>query len=281
MSLRTNNQRFVADKHSTEVKITQRYVALLEKYGVKATLYICGKCFAEEWDDLKAVVSSSLVEVGGHQYRARQPRGLFDWYGRMTGNWNGPRWFQKWDISRTIQVCEEKIGYRIVSWRGHNYKMDPNTYPLLSKFGIQLVSDEIRAKEMWPKKLPVSSTETLMTKDIISHPLNVIPDYDHLYHAHRTGPYVERAKALGYGEDEFGAISYTIQEWGDLVLRQSEAIQKAEGIATILAHPICMYLTDEFKTFEKLLKSFSDLGCIWAREIPTKLAKRAEVPGSE
>lgn len=65
MSLRTSNQRFIPDENDTEVKVTQRYVALLEKYGIKATLYICGKCFTEEWDDLKPVAGSPLVEVGG------------------------------------------------------------------------------------------------------------------------------------------------------------------------------------------------------------------------
>jgi hypothetical protein len=281
MSLRTSDQRFIKEKSDTEVKITRRYVALLEKHAVKATLYVCGKCFTEEWDDLKPVVSSSLVEIGGHQYRARQPRGLFDWYGRLTGNWNGPRWFQKWDISRTIRVCERRTGDRIVSWRGHSYKIDPNTYSLLFESGIQVVSDEVRATESWPKKIPVSSTETVIPKDLISHPLNVIPDHDHLYHAHRTASYVSRVNTLGYGADEFGAVSYKVEEWGDLVLRQVAAIEEVGGIATILAHPLCMYLADGFKTLEKLLESFSDLDCLWAREITSLVEARTEEQRSQ
>ena len=128
MSLRINDQRFIPDPGDTEVKIAGRYVELLQKYGVKATLYVCGKCFTEEWDDLKRVVSSEMVEIGGHQYRARQPRPWFDWYGAKTGNWNGPRWYQSWDIRKTVEVCERKTGYRMVSWRNHSYMRD-KTYP--------------------------------------------------------------------------------------------------------------------------------------------------------
>lgn len=261
-SLRINDQRFIPDRGDTEVKIAQRYVALLEKYGVKATLYVCGKCFTEEWDDLRPTTLSPLVEVGGHGYRSRQPRPLFDWYGRRTGNWNGPRLYQAWDIRRTVEACEEKTGRRPVAWRAHSYKVDPNTYPLLAKYGFKLVSDEVRAKNLWPERIP---------DGLISHPLNTIPDHDHLYHAHRTEEFVKRANETGYGADEFGAVSYRIEEWGDLILKLVEAIEARGGIATILAHPLCMYLADRFQTFQKLLAEFSQLPCIWAREIPELL----------
>ena len=264
MSLRINDQRFIPDKSNSEVRIARRYVDLLEKYQVKATLYICGKCFTQEWDDLRHVVASPLIEMAGHQYQARQPRPFFDWYGKKTGNWNGPYWFQWWDIRRTIEVCRQRTGYQLVSWRNHSYIVDPNTYPLLARHGVRLVSDEIRARNRWPRRLADGLT---------SHPLNVISDHDHLYHAHRTKEYVERVNRDGYGADEFGAVSYTIEKWGDLVLHQVEAIEKEGGLATILAHPLCMYLADRFATFEKLLDSFSRLQCIWARQIPDLMGR--------
>jgi hypothetical protein len=256
-SLRINDQRFIKSGDS-EVKIARRYVSLLEKHGVKGTLYICGKCFTEEWSDLEPTVTSPLLEIGSHGYRARQPRPLFDWYGRRTGNWNGPRWFQEWDIRRSAEACEQKTGSRPISWRAHSYKVDPNTAPLLEKYGFRLVSDEIKAKNIWPERIG---------HGLVSHPLNTIPDHDHLYHAHRTEVFVQRANALGYGADEFGAVSYCIEEWGRLVLMQVENIEAEGGIATVLAHPLCMYLADGFATFEALLRVFSKSKCIWAREI--------------
>jgi hypothetical protein len=48
---------------------------------------------------------------------------------------------------------------------------------------------------------------------------------------------------------------------------QVENIEAEGGIATVLAHPLCMYLADGFATFEALLRVFSKSKCIWAREI--------------
>ena len=257
-SLRINDQRYIARPSDTEIKIAARYLALVESYGLKVTFYICGRCFTEEWEDLAPIVKSPLVEVGGHGHRARQPRPLFDWYGARTGNWNGPRWYQDWDIRTMSRVCEERAGYRPVSWRAHSYKVDPNTYRLLAKHGYRLVSDEVRARNVWPERIG---------EGLISHPMNTIPDHDHLYHAHRTPEYVDRINAIGYGADEFGAVSYPIERWGDLVLERVEEIESAGGLATVLAHPLCMYLADGFKTFKRLLERFARSRCIHARDI--------------
>jgi hypothetical protein len=183
---------------------------------------------------------------------------LFDWYGRRTGNWNGPRSYQAWDIRRSLEACERMTGWRPIAWRAHSYKVDPNTYPLLAEMGVRVVSDQIEADNIWPKHIQ---------SGLISHPMNVIPDHDHLYHAHRTQEFVERARRTGYGADEFGTDSYTIQQWGELVLKQAQAIEAKDGLVTVLAHPICMYLSDGFETLETLLQYFATRQSIWAREI--------------
>lgn len=257
-SLQINCQKHIGDPSLTEIRIAQQYVKLLEKYGVKATLYICGRCFTEEWDDLEPVVSSPLVEVGGHMFNARFPRECFDAYGERTGLWNGPRWYQDWDIRRNVEVAQEKTGRPLVAWRAHSYKVDCNTYELLAAHGIKLISDTVEKNNLWPKRIEAG---------IISHPMNVIPDHDHLYHAHRTREYVERINAIGYGADEFGAVSYTIEEWGKLALQQAMAIDEQGGIATLLCHPICQWIADRFKTFERLLESFATRRTIFACDI--------------
>jgi hypothetical protein len=259
MSLRTNDQRYVREP-DTEVRISRRYVELVERHGVKVTLYVCGKCFTEEWADLEPVARSPLVEVGGHGYRARQPRPLFDWYGKRTGNWNGPAWYQAWDIRRTLEVCEARTRRRPVTWRAHSYKVDRNTYRLLAAAGVRFVSDEIK-RDGQPRVLP---------EGLISHPINTIPDHDHLYHAHRTPDFVEHANRSGYGADDFGAVSHSIEDWGAMVLNQASAIDAAGGVATILAHPVCMYLADGFKTFERLLRGIGGMQSLWASETAGK-----------
>jgi len=258
MSLQTNDQKFISEPGMTEVRIARRYVDLLEKYRVKCTLYICGRCFTEEWDDLKPVATHPLVEVGGHMFNARFPRECFDAYGEKTGLWNGPRWYQDWDIRRNVEVALERMGYQIRSWRAHSYMVDRNTYELLGTHGIKLVSDTVEASNLWPKPI---------AHGLISHPMNCIADHDHLYHAHRTREYVDKINRIGYGADEFGAVSYTVEEWGRLVLEQARRIDEKGGIATILAHPLCMYLADRLETFERLLDFVSSRRNIWAREI--------------
>jgi hypothetical protein len=270
MSLCTKEARYL-DPGDTEVRVAARYVELLEDCGVKATLYVTGKCFTQEAAALRPVATSALVEVGGHSYWARQPRKLFDWYGRRTGNWNGPRWFQAWDIRKNIAVCEAMTGYRPVSWRAHSYKIDPNTYPLLAQYGVRCVSDAIEPRRLRPYITCRSwfGGGAGGEGPIISHPLNVIPDHDHLYHAHRTPEFVAAANARGYGADEFGAVSYHIGEWVDLVIAQAEAIEAEGGLVTILAHPICMWIADRFVSFRRLLEFVAGREHVWAREIPT------------
>lgn len=257
MSLCTKEARYL-DPGDTEVQVAARYVGLLVKHGVKSTLYVTGKCFTQEGRALAPVLRCPLVEVGGHGYWARQPRKLFDWYGRRTGLWNGPRWFQDWDIRRNIALCEQGAGYRPVSWRAHSYMTDRHTYPLLAAHGVKLVSDSIEADNRWPYVLP---------SGLIAHPLNVLPDHDHLYHAHRTEEFVAEANRRGYGADAFGAVSYPIAEWVEQVIQQATQIEAAGGLVTILAHPICMWVADRFRSLERLLHFVAGRENLWAREI--------------
>jgi hypothetical protein len=136
--------------------------------------------------------------------------------------------------------------------------VDPNTYKIVASHGVKLVSDAKEKDNLWPKRIEAG---------LISHPMNVLVDHDHLYHAHRTHEYVERINKAGYGADEFGAVSYPIDEWGRLALRQAKAIDDLGGIATLCCHPLCQWLADGFKTFEMLLKYFSMRQTIFARDI--------------
>jgi len=258
MSLQINDQKHVQDPDATEVVLTQRYVQLLEKHNVKATLYVCGRVFTEEWDALEPIVLHPLVEVGGHMFEARFPRECFDAYGEETGLWNGPRWYQDWDIGQMVAVVRDRLGTDLVSWRAHSYMVDRNTHELLAEHGIKLVSNDVDKDNLWPIRVD---------HGLVSHPLNVIPDHDHLYHAHRTVDYVEKANQAGYGADDFGAVSYTADEWGDLVIGQVEAIHRRGGVATILAHPLCHYLADEFATLDRVLSALGTMQPVFAREL--------------
>jgi hypothetical protein len=157
-----------------------------------------------------------------------------------------------------LEIAERRTGRRIVSWRSHGLVVDANTYPILADNGVRFISDELS----WAKMLPERTAEGL-----VSHPLNVIMDHDHIYHAHRTPAYVEQQKKSGggYAADPAGD-SYAIDEWAAIVRRQVQDIEARDGVATILMHPLCMYLADRFACAERLLEFFSRSVSLWASE---------------
>ena len=263
-SLRTNDQKYIKPGDS-EINISRRFLGLLEKHGVKATFYVTGKSFKEEWNGLKPIAASPLVEIGGHTYNGIPLGALSRLRCRLIGRvppshspTYGSRFSQERDIQKTIDAVEERTGRKIVSWRSHGYIHDKYTYSILVQKGIRLISDEISSSKTSPEK----------TKEgLISHPINTIPDHDHLYHAHRDEEFVKKAKAAGYGTDAFGCDSYSAERWAGLVRERIIAIEERGGLVTILMHPLCMYLADGFKAAEELLKFISGYKTIWAREI--------------
>jgi hypothetical protein len=50
------------------------------------------------------------------------------------------------------------------------------------------------------------------------------------------------------------------------VERQVEEIHRAGGVATVLMHPLCMYLADRFATADRLLGVLSRYPALWASE---------------
>jgi peptidoglycan/xylan/chitin deacetylase (PgdA/CDA1 family) len=270
-SLRTNEQKFNPDRSNTEVKIACRFVEMLEKHNLKSTLYITGKCFKEELEDLKPIIQSQLVEIGGHSYDGL-PLGRLAQLGyRLKGRKPpshkasyGSERIQRRDITKTINIIRIHTTKPVLSWRNHGYVHDDTTYRLLYEHGVRNVSDDIRKDVFKPY---------IATGGLFCHPINVMPDHDHIYHAHRNKEFVDKARKAAYGADEFGDKSYTIDEWGRLLIQQVDRILKEGGVATILMHPICMYLADSFKTADTVMRYISGYKTIWAKDIRSLLEK--------
>ena len=264
-SLRINDQRFITEPGDSEPRIAARYLRLVEKHKLKVTFYVTGRTLAEEWDAFRPVAESPQVEIGGHTYRGlprpmgARLRSLLT--GRATLSHSlshGSPARQKRDVQRMISIVQEKTGRRIRSWRSHGLVTDPFTYGILAECGIRFISDELD----WGKTRP-----ELTPQGLISHPMNVIMDHDHLYHAHRTREYVEaQKKNWGFAADPTRE-SYDIEEWAEIVERQVGEIQAAGGVATVLMHPLCMYLADGFRTADRLLGFFSRFPTIWASDL--------------
>jgi peptidoglycan/xylan/chitin deacetylase (PgdA/CDA1 family) len=267
-SLGTNDQRFVDYPRDSEIKIAVRFARLVQRYGLKATFYVTGKTLAEEWEDFRPIAEAEEVEIGGHTYDGLPANRMARLWYRMRGLCppshgyrHGSRRKQKRDIMRTVGIIKEKTGRDVLSWRSHGLVRDRNTYPLLAECGIRMISDEISDTKYVPEETP---------EGLLSHPMNVLPDHDHLLHAHRDREFVEKAKQRGYGADCFGCESYTIDGWGEIVKQQVDRSEHSGGVATVLMHPVCQFLADGFKTAEVLLKLFSRHETVWARDLLEK-----------
>jgi hypothetical protein len=225
----------------SELQITQLFLKLLEKYNVKATMFLTGKCFTEEWKDAEPLCSHPLIEIGGHNYFCFKPARLHDFWSLFFRDYTGPYWYQYYDIKKTITSIFAKTGKKIESWRNHMLWHGPNTEKILSTLNLKICADAVKASADGPQ----------WHKDgIYNFPINIIPDYDHLYHADRTE---ESVRGYAWGDD-FGSESYYIDQWSDIVLQQLQ--EKADRKATVnmLIHPVTMYLCDKFHNVERILK---------------------------
>lgn len=253
-SLKINDHKFFP-LGTTEMDVCLEYLAILEKHDIKSTLYTTGRTFVEGWGKFQRLADSPLIQIGGHTYGGLP---------RIAGSAcshahsHGTAQEQEADIVKAVSVIQECTGKTIKAWRSHGLVRDDNTEPLLYKHGIRFISDELNWNKTHPELLP---------SGLISHPLNVIMDHDHLYHAHSTLEYVAEQRKNWPLSSDPTSESYSIGDWGNLVIRQIEAIERADGVATVLMHPACMYLADRFQTMERILRTFKNSQWIWAGEI--------------
>jgi hypothetical protein len=265
--LDTNEQLWMRENGdlNSEVDITAQYVKLCEKHNVKCTIYVTGRTFSQQWDKFEPVANSPICEVAGHTFAALpRPRlsRLRAWLKREVScshaNSHGSYRAQNRDVKKMCDIAYQYLSKPIVSWRSHGLVHDENTNTILFKHGIRFISDELNWDKLHPETTP---------SGLISHPMNVIMDHDHIYHAHRTHEYVEKQmKNWNYTSDPTQE-SYDIAAWGDILIEQVGKIDEAGGVATVLIHPVCMHAADGFKTFERVLEVFSKSKTIFAREV--------------
>jgi peptidoglycan/xylan/chitin deacetylase (PgdA/CDA1 family) len=270
-SLKINEQSFIPDPEDSEARIAVRYLRLVEEFGLKVTFYVTGKTLEEEWEDFQPIAQSPLVEIGGHTYGGL-PRSFFSRVrSRMTGRPTvshaaSPGGYRRQvrDTMRMTAAAESKTGSRILSWRSHGLVFDQHTYRILKQAGIRFISDDLSWDKLYPEITP---------EGLISHPINVIMDHDHIYHAHRTEAYVRRQKQNWTFKSDPTRESFPIERWADIVEDQVRKIEKAGGVATVLMHPLCMYIADRFQSARRLFGVFSKYRSIWARETETYLRR--------
>ena len=85
-------------------------------------------------------------------------------------------------------------------------------------------------------------------------PINTPPDHEHIYHAFRTPEFVSDDDFEG----PFGSESVPPDEWLEWVRDSIERRREDDQPATVLAHPACMRLADNFEAFAKLCETVGD-----------------------
>jgi len=238
MSMETRDQAYM---DRTEVEAAIEYAEIAANYDIPVTLFITGRAAVEEPDRVEQLAAMENVELGGHNYWAFDTpihtawRALGKLTGGRIGSWNGPRRFQRYEISRTLTALAQR-GATVTAWRDHAYRHDRHTAALLADAGITHFSDA------------VGPDERLRHEDGVTVvPVNTPPDHEHIYHAFRTPEFVADDDFNG----PFGTESYQIGKWLTWLSEHIDHQLTTDEPATVLAHPACMALTDDFTTFEQ------------------------------
>ncbi|MFC1735278.1 polysaccharide deacetylase family protein [Candidatus Hydrogenedentota bacterium] len=268
MSLKTGNQEHC---DITEIQVAQRYLKMLEEAKIKVTFFITGKAFAEEWDDLKPICEHPLVEVAGHTYYCFKPELWHRAWNKLAGSYNGPAWYQRWDIAKTARIISDRCGRDITCWRNHMYMHGPHTEESLKVCGLKICSDGVQKESTGPERHP---------SGILNFPLNVMPDHEHLYHAERNPEWVKRWVKRYDWSDDYGSESYYVEEWTERVLDELRQHEEAGIISNMLIHPITLYLCDRLKSFERILELVAGAGTVHMRGI-FESAERCSRPGGQ
>ena len=253
MSLKTNDQKYL---NISEVEAAIEYASIAKDFGIKATFFATGKSVGEERSNFKSLLEYPNIELGGHNYYAFRPKWLYNGvFNRMIGLSNGPVFYQNYEVKKTIRIFKKLLGIKIISWRNHAYRHDRNTYRLLFENGIRFVSDEVDPIKLKPYR---------RYEGIYSVPINVLPDHDHIYHPDLTP---ETTKNWSLARDKFSPTFYNIDDWFEIIKGQITAVMKMDGIATVLVHPACMKIVDNFKIFKQLCRLICQYKTMFMRKL--------------
>ena len=223
----------------TEIDAAMIMAQIALSYGLQITLFFTGLCAKESPRLLKRIAQMENVEAGGHNYFAFKPRKPFNLYYRLSGLRNGPYWYQFWEVRRTIRKLESFSEQKVYSWRNHAYRHDRNTREILRKNNIHCFSDVLSA----------SFDQPVWNNGVIDVPINTLPDHDYVYHGYRQPGTFDESVLL---RTIFHTKAMSKEQWLKRIKGEVLHIEDQKGVATLLTHPACMEVFDNFATFKKL-----------------------------
>jgi hypothetical protein len=255
MSLKTGNQG-----HSvrSETSIALEFISMLNARSTKATCFITGKAFEEEWDTVKSICASPNIETGGHTYNCFMPELWHRGCNKILGSYNGPKWQQNWDIEKTKRIIKRKAGIDITSWRNHMYMHGPHTEELLLKNGINVCCDGVdRSSDDFKQH----------QSGLLNFPLNIIPDHEHLYHAERTEKWVSTWIKRYNWSDDYGSESYYFEDWFEIFKHEILKREEQGVISHLIIHPITIYLASYSNSLQRVADFLANFDSIFVNEL--------------
>ena len=226
------------ERIGSEVVVTKRYLEILKKYKISSTLFINGKCFEEEKEEVKQLFDYD-VEFGGHTYNNFGKLGIIKsyLYRKFFGCVYGSKKFQEKDISKTKKTFE-KFGLKMSSWRTHAFGSNEKTFKLLEQVGVKYVSDY------------VGEIKPFQKENIIHLPINIPVDGNTIAYGEskpeNRNPFASCTK---------GRIS--AEEWFEILKKRITNNEKNKIDSIVLIHPATMATLDDFKLFEQIAKFIS------------------------
>ena len=244
--LQTGNQ-----KHSdiTEVQTAVIMHRLFKQFNIKATYFISGKAFEDQWEELKNICNDPSFDIGGHNYYCFKPELFHRITNKLFNSYNGSKGYQRWETKKTQRIIKEKIGRDCIFWRNHMYMHGKYTDDVLKELGIKVCSDGVKKD---------SNGLDLVSNDYFHFPINIIPDHEHLIHAERTPEWIEDWVKRYNWSDDFGSDSYPVEVWREILINQVKENEKNGILSNIIIHPITMYLCDNFKSLEIILDELKE-----------------------
>lgn len=239
-SLRTANQGH-CDR--SEIEVAHRFADMIGEAGIKATFFVSGRSFAEEWSTLAPICDSEWIEIGGHNFNCFAPSFPHRVWNKLAGSYPGPAWYEAREVRRTVDIAWDRAGRRIRTWRNHMYLGGPNTSRVLADAGIRVLSDGVQR----------DANGAQADGEIWRLPINVIPDHEHIVHAERTRSWIARWQRRHGWSDDFGSASYDVDDWTDLVLADLARNAARGAPSVLLIHPITLYLADRLRSVRRIL----------------------------
>lgn len=275
-SLNTREAKFI--EPFSEIELAARYMEIATRYGLKVTFFITGKTLLQEWKHVEPLMAYENLEIGAHTFNAFQPLALHRASKLLRGSYWVSMGQQRSDIQKSAEIFKRRIG-RVESWRTHSYEYDDNTVPLLEESGFSVWSDVMDATQNMPK---------LVGDSLLSLPINVREDHSGFFHGYLTPEFVAcqhtsfvarlRRKAknvMGRASDRQQLLSAA--DWFEGFKGDVLGAMGNGGVAVMNLHPVCMYLLDEFATFEKVCQFLSVYRSINVAESWRLLPEREKV----